>query len=99
MLNSLHLFVCFCCFTSHVNSYGHCGTFSKLTFKQFFQEHYQSVFSKKLILKNASDDKKTLKNISNAHAFVTRRLNGQRQKIVTVYPRRQYILDILSEIV
>ena len=24
------LFVCFCCFTSHVNSYGHCGTVSSL---------------------------------------------------------------------
>ena len=24
------LFVCFCCFTSHVNSYGHCGTVSLL---------------------------------------------------------------------
>ena len=23
-------FVCFCCFTSHVNSYGHCGTVSSL---------------------------------------------------------------------
>ena len=26
----LFLFVCFCCFTSHVNSYGHCGTVSSL---------------------------------------------------------------------
>ena len=26
----LVLFVCFCCFTSHVNSYGHCGTVSSL---------------------------------------------------------------------
>ena len=25
------LFVCFCCFTSHVNSYGHCGTSVHLT--------------------------------------------------------------------
>ena len=25
-----HVFVCFCCFTSHVNSYGHCGTVSSL---------------------------------------------------------------------
>ena len=25
-----YLFVCFCCFTSHVNSYGHCGTVSLL---------------------------------------------------------------------
>ena len=25
-----NLFVCFCCFTSHVNSYGHCGTVSSL---------------------------------------------------------------------
>ena len=25
------LFVCFCCFTSHVNSYGHCGIVSSLT--------------------------------------------------------------------
>ena len=24
------LFVCFCCFMSHVNSYGHCGTVSSL---------------------------------------------------------------------
>ena len=24
------VFVCFCCFTSHVNSYGHCGTVSSL---------------------------------------------------------------------
>ena len=24
------LFVCFCCFTSHVNSYGNCGTVSSL---------------------------------------------------------------------
>ena len=24
------LFVCFCCFTSHVNSYDHCGTVSSL---------------------------------------------------------------------
>ena len=24
------LFVCFCCFTSHVNSYSHCGTVSSL---------------------------------------------------------------------
>ena len=24
------LFVCFCCFTSHVNSYGHCGMVSSL---------------------------------------------------------------------
>ena len=24
------LFVCFCCFTSHVNSYGHCRTVSSL---------------------------------------------------------------------
>ena len=23
-------YVCFCCFTSHVNSYGHCGTVSSL---------------------------------------------------------------------
>ena len=26
----LNVFVCFCCFTSHVNSYGHCGTVSSL---------------------------------------------------------------------
>ena len=26
----MFLFVCFCCFTSHVNSYGHCGTVSSL---------------------------------------------------------------------
>ena len=25
-----YLFVCFCCFSSHVNSYGHCGTVSSL---------------------------------------------------------------------
>ena len=25
------LFVCFCCLTSHVNSYGHCGTVSSLS--------------------------------------------------------------------
>ena len=25
---SLFCFLCFCCFTSHVNSYGHCGTVS-----------------------------------------------------------------------
>ena len=28
--NFMGLFVCFCCFTSHVNSYGHCGTVSSL---------------------------------------------------------------------
>ena len=28
--SSFLLFVCFCCFTSHVNSYGHCGTVSSL---------------------------------------------------------------------
>ena len=26
------IFVCFCCFTSHVNSYGHCGTVSSLNY-------------------------------------------------------------------
>ena len=26
----MHFFVCFCCFTSHVNSYGHCWTVSSL---------------------------------------------------------------------
>ena len=30
LLLCLFLFVCFCCFTSHVNSYGHCGTVSSL---------------------------------------------------------------------
>ena len=29
-IGSFVLFVCFCCFTSHVNSYGHCGTVSSL---------------------------------------------------------------------
>ena len=27
-MNNGDLFVCFCCFTSQVNSYGHCGTVS-----------------------------------------------------------------------
>ena len=27
---NMYVFVCFCCLTSHVNSYGHCGTVSSL---------------------------------------------------------------------
>ena len=30
MISIISLLVCFCCFTSHVNSYGHCGTVSSL---------------------------------------------------------------------
>ena len=37
------LFVCFCCFMSHVNSYGHCGTVSSLNHTFFLGRLEQAV--------------------------------------------------------